>query len=325
MGSTHRIRYLHNTTGRTMNKIENYKRMLVGLDLTEMDEHVVRYACQVAHAFKIEAIYFFHVTSTLELPDDVIEKYGDVVAPVDETLEKEMEETVGKCFQPIEGLSMEIEAHAGQVTEEILKWAKVKRVDLIVLGRKNVLSGSGLNSKKVAKASSCSVLFVPEKPTDKLESILVPVDYSKYAEMAFNLAISIQKSTGAKILSNHVYKVPKGYYKSGKSYEEFAEIMLENTKKECKKFFRQFDLDGVDFENTFALDDDIHPADKIYITAKEKDVDLIILGSKGRSGATALLIGSVAEKLVMEDSDIPLFLVKKGNENVSLLEALFRL
>lgn len=308
-----------------MNKIENYKRMLVGLDLTDMDEHLVSYACLLARTFKMEAVYFFHVTSTLELPDEVIEKYGDVVAPVDETLEKEMEATVKRCFQDIDGLTMEIEAHAGKVTEEILKWAKVKRVDLIVLGRKSQLSGTGLNSKKVAKASSCSVVFVPENPTLKLESMLVPVDYSKYAEMAFNLAMSVQEHVGAKILSNHVYKVPKGYYKSGKSYEEFAEIMLENTKKECKKFFRKFDLEGVDFENTFALDDDIHPADKIYITAKEKDVDLIILGSKGRSGAAALLIGSVAEKLVMEDSDIPIFLVKKGNENVSLIEALFRL
>lgn len=308
-----------------MNKIENYKRMLVGLDLTDMDEHVVRYSCQVARFFKMEAVYFFHVTSTMELPPEVVEKYGDIVAPVDETLEKEMEATVKSCFQDIEGLTMEIEAHAGKVTEEILKWAKVKRVDLIVLGRKNQLTGTGLNSKKVAKASSCSVLFVPEKPTEKLESILVPIDYSKYAEMAFKLALSVQKYTGAKILSNHVYKVPKGYYKSGKSYEEFAEIMLENTKKECKKFFHKFDLEGVDYENTYALDDDIHPADKIYITAREKDVDLIILGSKGRSGAAALLIGSVAEKLVMEDNDIPLFLVKKGNENVSLLEAIFRL
>lgn len=308
-----------------MNDMKDYKRMLVGLDLSEMDEHVVRYSCQVAHFFQMEAVYFFHVTSSMELPDDVLEKYGDMVAPVDETLEKEMEATVSNCFNDIEGLTMEIEAHAGKVTEEILKWAKVKRVDLIILGRKNQLSGSGLNSKKVAKASSCSILFVPEKPTNKLESILVPIDYSKHAEMAFNLAISVQKSSGAKILSNHVYKVPQGYYKSGKSYEEFAGIMLENTKKECQKFFRKFDLEGVDFENTYALDDDIHPADKIYITAREKDVDLIILGSKGRSGAAALLIGSVAEKLVMEDNDIPLFLVKKGNENVSLIEALFRL
>ena len=74
-----------------------------------------------------------------------------------------------------------------------------------------------------------------------------------------------------------------------------------------------------------ALDDDPHPADKIYKTGKEMGVDMIILGSKGRTSAAAFLIGSVAEKLVMENSDIPLLLVKKGKENLGFLDALFKL
>lgn len=154
---------------------------------------------------------------------------------------------------------------------------------------------------------------------------MVPIDYSKYAEMAFELSVDMQKETGAKILSNHVYKVPTGYYKSGKTYDEFAEIMLENTKKESKKFFNKLKLDNVDFDFTYALDDDIHPADKIYISASEEGADMIMLGSKGRSTAAAMLIGSVAEKLLQESHDIPIFLVKRGNENVSLIEAIFRL
>lgn len=308
-----------------MNKIEKYSRMLVGLDLTEMDQHVVRYACMVARTFKINAVYFLHVTSTLELPDEIAEKYGDVMAPVDETLEKEMEETMEKCFTKIPDCDIEVEAHAGDVTEEVIKWAKVKRVDLIVLGRKQSLTGTGLHSRKVARTSSASVLFVPENPPLKLDKVMVPIDYSKYSQMAFELSADLQKVAGTKILSNHVYKVPTGYYKAGKSYEEFAEIMLENTKKESKKFFAKLGLDGVDFDFTYALDDDIHPADKIYKSASEEGVDMILLGSKGRSTAAAMLIGSVAEKLLQESADIPIFLVKKGNENVSLVEALFRL
>jgi len=308
-----------------MDKLDKYSRMLVGLDLTEMDQHVVRYACMIARTFKINAVYFLHVTSTLELPDEIAEKYGNLMAPVDETLEKEMQETVSGCFTKIEGCEIEVEAHAGDITEEVIKWAKVKRVDMIVLGRKHELTGTGLHSKKVARAASCSVMFVPEKPPLKLDKVMVPIDYSKYAQVAFELSVDLQKETGAKILSNHVYKVPTGYYKSGKSYEEFAEIMLENTKKESKKFFAKMNVEDVDFDFTYALDDDIHPADKIYISASEEGVDLIMLGSKGRSTAAAMLIGSVAEKLLQESADIPIFLVKRGHENVGLIEAIFRL
>lgn len=308
-----------------MNKIEKYTRMMVGMDLTEMDEHVINYTALLAKTFKFEAVYFLHVTSSLELPDDIAEKYGEMMAPVDETLEKEMETTIGDKFKDIEGCTIEIEAHAGDVTEELLKWSKVKRVDMIVLGRKEKLTGSGLNSRKVARAVSASVLFVSENPPLKMDKIMVPIDYSKYSQMAFELSIDIQKEIGSKILSNHVYKVPTGYYKAGKTYEEFAEIMLENTKMESKKFFNRLGVEGVDFDFTYALDDDIHPADKIYISATQEKVDLILLGSKGRSSAAVMLIGSVAEKLLEESHDIPVLLVKKGTENVGLLEAIFRL
>lgn len=308
-----------------MNKIEKYTRMLVGMDLSEMDEHVVKYAYLIAKTFQMEAVYFFHVSSNLELPEEIAEKYGDMMAPVDETIERQMKDTIDMHCNELEGCHVEIEAHAGDVTEEIMKWAKVKRVDMILLGRKEKLTGSGLHSRKIARASSCSVLFIPENPPTSFGKIMVPIDYSKHSEMAFELGVDIQNHTGSKLLSNHVYKVPTGYYKAGKTYEEFAEIMLENTKKESKKFFRKLGVEGVDFEFTYALDDDIHPADKIYISAKEAQVDMILLGSKGRSTAAAMLIGSVAEKLLEESSDIPVLLVKKGNENMSLIDAIFRL
>jgi nucleotide-binding universal stress UspA family protein len=279
----------------------------------------------LAKTFQIDTVYFLHVTSTLELPEDIAEKYGDMIAPVDETLEKEMEESLSKWFDPVPNCKVEVIAQAGVITEEVIKCAKIKRVDLIVLGRKKELDGSGLHSKKVARTSSASVVFVPENPPLALEKIMVPIDYSKYSQMAFELSADIQKQTGSKILSNHVYKVPTGYYKAGKTYEEFADIMLDNTKKESKIFFAKLGLEGVDFDFTYALDDDIHPADKIYKCAAEEKVDLIMLGSKGRSTAAAMLIGSVAEKLLLESADIPIFLVKKGNENVSLIEALLRL
>jgi len=155
--------------------------------------------------------------------------------------------------------------------------------------------------------------------------VMVSIDYSDHSKMAFEIGIALQKKSGAKLLSNHVYKVPTGYYKSGKSYEEFAEIMLENTKKECERFFKKMNLEGVDYDHTFALDDDPHPADKIYRTGLEEKVDLIIIGSKGRSGPASVLIGSVAEKLVEEGDDMPIMIIKMGKENMSFLEAIFRI
>lgn len=308
-----------------MHDLSKFRRMLVALDLTDMDVFVVKYASMIAKAFEIDAVYFMHVTTSLELPEEIQEKYGNVIAPVDETLQKEMQVVIDEHFMAPGGCDVQVSVQAGKVTDEILKFAKVKVVDLILLGRKEELGGSGLNAKKIAKVSASSVIFVPENPNNQLEKILVSIDYSEHSRMAFEIGIDIQKKTGAKLLSNNVYRVPVGFAKSGKTYEEFAEIMLENTKEECQRFFKKMNLGSVDYDHTYALDDDPHPADKIYKTGAELGVDMIVLGSKGRSSAAAFLIGSVAEKLLMEDNDIPLFLVKKGNENMSFLEALFRL
>ena len=309
-----------------MHDLSKFQRMMVAMDLTEMDVHIIRFASMVAKHFEIEAVYFFHAAdSSLELPEEINQKYGNVIAPVDETLEKEMGAVVHENFQTPEGCSIELEALPGNVTDEVLKYSQMKVVDLLLLGRKDRLTGTGLNSRKVAKGCACSVMFVPENPPLELRKILISVDYSEHSKMAFEIGADIQKKTGAKLLSSNVYRVPVGYHKSGKTYEEFAEIMLQNTRDECDRFFKKIELEGVDYEHTYALDDDPHPADKIYKTGAEVGADMIILGSKGRSSGAAFLIGSVAEKLVMEDDDIPIFLIKKGKENMSFLEALFRL
>ncbi|KYG78565.1 nucleotide-binding universal stress UspA family protein [Roseivirga ehrenbergii] len=308
-----------------MYDLSKFQRMMVCLDLTGMDKGLIQYASMIARVFEINSVYFLHVAESLELPAEIQEKYPDLIAPLDETLEHEINAKVQENFVCPEGCDVQIKVATGKVTEEVLKMAKVKVIDLMVLGRKHHRSNAGLNSSKIAKSSPSSVIYVPENPKLELNKVLIPIDYSEHSQMAFEIGMGIQQQTGAMLMSNHIYRVPTGYHKSGKSYDEFAEIMLENTKKDSEKFFKKMELGDVKFEHTFALDDDPHPADKIYKTASEKGVDMIILGSKGRTSAAAFLIGSVAEKLVYESGDIPLFLVKKGKENLSLLEALFRL
>lgn len=308
-----------------MQDLSKFQRMMVSLDLSSMDEHLLKYASMAARTFDIEKVYFVHVATSLELPEEVREKYSDVFGPVDEALERELKDSIDQHFDCPDHCESSVVVSTGKVTEEILKLSKVKVIDLVLLGRKNELTGSGLNSKKVAKSIGSSVIFVTEKPSNQLERILVSIDYSEHSKTAFEIGIALQQKTNAKLLSNHVYKVPTGYYKTGKTYEEFADIMLENTKKECDKFFKSIDLEGVDYEHTYALDDDPHPADKIYKTGAEKGVDLIMIGSKGRSGPASVLIGSVAEKLVEEGNDIPIMIVKMGKENMGFIDALFNL
>ena len=51
-------------------------------------------------------------------------------------------------------------------------------------------------------------------------------------------------------------------------------------------------------------------ADEIVIQAKEDKVDLLVMGSHGRSGISHLLVGSVAESVVRH-APCPVLVVRK--------------
>lgn len=298
---------------------------MVCLDLSVMDETLLKYASMAVKAFTIQKVYFCHVISGAELPQEIAHKYADIKAPVDEIVEKEIAHCVSLHFDAPEEVETRISIISGKITDEIIKHSKTKLIDLLLVGRKKNFKSSGLDERKIAKGCPTSVIMVPEDARFELKTIMVSIDFSEHAQKAFELGMAIQRNSGAKLLSNHVYKVPTGYHSAGKSYVEFADIMLENTKNECQKFFAKMDMEGIDFDLTYMLDDDTKPADKIYASAKEADVDMIILGSKGRSAAAAFLLGSVAESLLVEDEDIPLFIVKMDGENQSFIKTLINL
>ena len=73
------------------------------------------------------------------------------------------------------------------------------------------------------------------------------------------------------------------------------------------------------------LDDDNSPSDKIFEYAEEVKADMIVMGSKGRTGMASILFGSVASKIIGYDTTIPLLVVKEKEENMGFLQALLNI
>ena len=120
--------------------MNNINRLLVGLDLTSTDECIIRYAAYFARLLKAEDLYFFHVVQSFELSDEIIEKYPYVKSPVDESLESKIEDLLEKHFDSSIQCNKHIEIKEGNPTQEIIKWSKIKEIDLVIMGSK--ISGS---------------------------------------------------------------------------------------------------------------------------------------------------------------------------------------
>jgi nucleotide-binding universal stress UspA family protein len=300
-------------------------RVLICLDLSNLDEVLMKYTAMLDKFMKLEKIYMLHVSKDLELEEEITSKHPDLIAPLDETIEREIKRSADAIFAGLD-TEIEIEVLEGDPFEKVLRWSKVKEIDLMVMGRKEDMDGSGFFPVKMANLLLCSILFVPEIAIAKIEKILVPFDFTEFSDFALEEALFIKEKYNAEVICQHVYEVPQGYQSTGKSYEEFAEIMRENAVKKFENHIRHLDgFDLNDFEVEYTLRKDKNLGYLVTQYANKVNVDLIIAGSRGRTPMASLLLGSVAGKLISYDNHLPLMIVKYKEGNMNLFEALLNI
>ena len=301
-----------------------YNRLLVGVSFVNQDGASLRYAGLISRLAKSEKITFLHVVSTADIPDELRAEYPDLFQPVDEYARNEMEALVNKYFDGHPETQIEYEVVEGSPLIEFLRRAKEKEVDLIIMRKRKIPSASGTLFEKLARKAPCSVLFVPEGTTTWFTNILVPVDFSENSQDAMEAAVSLAKiSEGIEqITCLYVYSVPMGYYKTGKSYDQFAEIMKGHAEKSYGEFINKIDLKGLTAVPLFHLEKKASKGIEDVITPRERC--LVVIGARGRRAAAGVLLGSVAEHLIHTTTS-PLLAVKKKGEGMSILDALLKL
>lgn len=126
----------------------------------------------------------------------------------------------------------------------------------------------------------------------KFEKILFPTDFSHTGDAALTMATALARDTGAMLYIVHVQE-PPAYYGGGEMYYG----MLDPTAHELIKLLEDVKPNdpSVRYEHRMLTGD---PAGALVDFAKQENIDLIVLGTHGRSGLSRLLMGSVAEAVV---------------------------
>ena len=127
--------------------------------------------------------------------------------------------------------------------------------------------------------------------------ILVPIDFSDYANYALGYAIELAKALQARLTFLHViHLTPLEIGKIGElglvPYLEDIEIEVQ---QHMQTLLNRIHQEGLEGETTVVRG---VPFQTIIETAESKEVDLIVMGTHGRTGLTHVLMGSVAEKVV---------------------------
>jgi nucleotide-binding universal stress UspA family protein len=142
-------------------------------------------------------------------------------------------------------------------------------------------------------------------------NILVAVDGSKESKLALADAIDLALDSNAKLTLAHVSsKGPAVINSSAAGAAAAAELPAYH-----QKVLREA-VDSVPKElpvTTLLLDG--NPAHEIVKAAREYEHDLIVIGSRGRSRATAALLGSVSHE-VLHESPVPVLVVHASHREV---------
>jgi nucleotide-binding universal stress UspA family protein len=141
---------------------------------------------------------------------------------------------------------------------------------------------------------------LPPAEDSKFSKIMVAIDGSEHSLKAAEYALEIAKSFSAQLYAVTVTYVPESYHlKQEDVLNQSIEMRgsIEDAKTWLEKFNQESREDSIQLQTE--LINSHRPVDYVILEYAEKnDIDLIVLGTRGRSGFKKLLLGSIASSVV---------------------------
>lgn len=135
-----------------------------------------------------------------------------------------------------------------------------------------------------------------------IKRILCPVDFSEYNHAANDYASMLAKSSGARIIYLHAF-LPDVNAALPAHFD--SEKELKQMRRELEDFIKP----AQDQIVAAYIIEWGRATEAIVQYADENDIDLIVMGTHGRTGLSRMLMGSVAEAVVRK-AECPVLAIK---------------
>ncbi len=294
------------------------KKIIVCLDYSSKDPEVIENASTISKISEADEIIFINVIKEFNLPDQVKKEFPHLIDKAIEERKKELGGMIDDHFDAKKKWKLIVTQ--GSITKEILSVATNEKADLIIMGR-NKGSHSVL-SARIARRSPCNLLLLPQNIKIKFNKILIPVDFSDYSELSLNRVLKFTENIDSTIYLENIINVPSSYRYSGKSYSEFGEIIKGHVQKDLDFLLKKVTPKTQKLVPLFTLDKGEKITELIWKESQKKKVDLIVIGAKGRTSASAIFIGSKAERMIRVNNEIPMMIIRKKGAIAGIIETL---
>ncbi len=275
------------------------ERILLSTDGSEFSEGAVREAIKLAKKCSSR----LSIITVLETNPEFTAIAPQITERAEKTAREKLEAVKQRAVK--EGVECDIIIREGESSYQyIVDEAAKTKSTMIVMGRrgrtglKRLMMGSV--TARVIGHAPCSVLVVPRAAQPEFKNIVVATDGSTYSVAAAAEAIGLAKrNNGSLTVVSAVpseLATPTDIDFTMNQKELIADKEMHQAEKNAKVVKEAAQKEGVAVR-AFVMSG--KPSEAIIQTAQEKNADLIVLGSHGRTGVERLLMGSVAERVIV--------------------------
>ena len=142
----------------------------------------------------------------------------------------------------------------------------------------------------------------------QVRRILVPIDFSEHADAVVEWAAHLAEEHSSEIVLLNVYHLPVEFQQMEGAYlpADFWASVKQDAKQQLARYGDRLRARGL---SVMEVAREGYPATVIEEEVERQHADLVVIGSRGRTGLKHLLLGSIAERVVQK-APCPVLTVK---------------
>ncbi|MCG8581377.1 MAG: universal stress protein, partial [Bacteroidales bacterium] len=269
------------------------QNILVTIDFSESSEYVLENSIRLAKKFNSQ-ISLLHVVADRHMSAKM-DKF------IDDTVKSQLDKIASEIEEAGVDLKNIIIEH-GVPFEKIIEEVQINDYNLLVAGSlakpDNESFKLGTTVEKLIRKNPIPIWVVKPEPLRKIKKILCPVDFSDASHRALNNAITLAQSYKAELFIQHIYpSVSISPMWMEMDYEEEKKNLKLAQEAEFDEFLAQFNMKSVAYKKVTNEGVDYQ---EILKFISENKIDLLLMGTTGKTGLSRILMGSTTTKVTRE-------------------------
>lgn len=283
--------------------MDRFQDILVGVDLSQGDrwvspdlspptEEAVKRACWIARLNSARLTYLYAIDISFAA-QRLVEQDSCVVAEAKDILCRLASQARA------EGVAADHAVRFGKSWIEIIRRVLQHRHDLVVAGTRHLGATKsffvGSTGVKLLRKCPCPVWITQPQQHIDIKTILVAHDLRPVGESAMALGCSLARLHGATLHVLHALNPSAlGGGHSASSETPWGEMTRVDAERRILAQANEYDLEPPPLVHVVAT-----PADEAILrTIEEYDIELVVMGTVGRSGIAGFITGNTAERLL---------------------------